>query len=77
LVEACKAIITSNDWTIVRNEWTGIITHSKIYMVLYGTWPNGKCRYTEFSFYQDFDWRNYQNTLQYNAIGSMYKVECE
>lgn len=72
-----KAKITSNDWTIVRNEWTGIILSRKIYMVLYGVWPDGKCRYTEFSFFQDYDGRNYQNTLKYNAIGGMYRIECE
>jgi hypothetical protein len=46
-------------------------------MVLYGTWPNGICRYTEFSFFEEYDGSKYSSYLQYNAIGDMYRVECE
>jgi len=72
-----KCIITSYDWYITRNEWTSIITGRSLDVVLYGTWPDGSCRYAEFGVWQSYDGSRYSSVMQYNGIGSMYDCVCE
>ncbi len=72
-----KAKIISKDWEVVKNKVTGAVLHRKIYMSLYGVWPNGKCKAVEFGFLQDFDGVKFSSKLQYNSIGDMTQVECE
>jgi len=45
--------------------------------VLYGTWPDGSCRYAVFGVWQSYDGSRYSGVMQYNGIGSMYDCECE
>lgn len=72
-----KAIINSYDWYITRNEWTSIITGRSLEVTLLGTWPDGSCRYAEFSVWQSYDGARYSSVMQYNGIGSMYDCVCE
>lgn len=72
-----KAIINSYDWYIDRNQYTGIILGRSIDVTLLGKWPDGTCRYAEFSIYQQHDGVKYSSVMLYNGIGSMYDCECE
>ena len=72
-----KAVITSPDWYITRNEWTSIITGRSLEVTLLGKWPDGSCRFAEFSVWQSYDGSRYSNVMIYNGIGSMYDAECE
>lgn len=72
-----KAVITSYDWYISRNEWTSIIKGRSLEVTLLGKWPDGSCRYAEFSVWQSYDGSRYSDVMQYNGIGSMYDAECE
>ena len=72
-----KAIINSYDWYITRNEWTSIITGRSLEVTLLGSWPDGSCRYAEFSVWQSYDGARYSSVMQYNGIGSMYDCVCE
>jgi hypothetical protein len=72
-----KAIITSPDWYITRNEWTSIITGRSLEVTLLGKWPDGSCRFAEFSVWQSYDGSKYSGVMQYNGIGSMYDCICE
>lgn len=73
-----KAKIVSTDWEIEKDEFTGAILCRKIYMKLYGVWPNGECKAVDFGFRQDYKGAGqYSSTLQYNSIGDMRKIECE
>jgi hypothetical protein len=72
-----KAKIVSKDWEVVKNEITGAVLKRKIYMSLYGVWPNGKCKSVGFGFFQDYDGNKFSSNLQYNSIGDMKQVECE
>lgn len=72
-----KVKIVSKDWEVVKNELTGVVLHRKIYMNLYGVWPDGKCKAVGFGFLQDYDGNKFSSTLQYNSIGDMQQVECE
>ena len=72
-----KAVITSYDWYISRNEWTSIITGRSLDVTLLGKWPDGSCRYAEFGVWQSYDGSKYSDVMQYNGIGSMYDAECE
>ena len=72
-----KAVITSPDWYISRNEWTSIIKGRSLEVTLLGKWPDGSCRFAEFSVWQSYDGSRYSNVMIYNGIGSMYDCECE
>jgi hypothetical protein len=72
-----KAIINSYDWYISRNEWTSIIKGRSLEVTLLGKWPDGSCRYAEFSVWQSYDGSRYSDVMQYNGIGSMYDCVCE
>lgn len=73
-----KAIIISDDWEIVKNQYTSEIIERKIYMLLYGEWPDGKCKVVDFGFKQDYaGGGKYTDKLQYNGIGSMKLIICE
>jgi hypothetical protein len=72
-----KAVITSYDWYIDRNQYTGIILGRSLEVTLLGSWPDGTCRYAEFSVYQQYDGVKYSGVMVYNGIGSMYDCECE
>ena len=72
-----KAVINSYDWYISRNEWTSIIKGRSLEVTLLGKWPDGSCRFAEFSVWQSYDGSRYSDVMQYNGIGSMYDSECE
>lgn len=72
-----KAVITGYDWYIDRNQYTGIILGRSLDVTLLGSWPDGTCRYAEFSVYQQYDGVKYSGVMVYNGIGSMYDCECE
>lgn len=73
-----KAIILSEDWVTETNEYTGVIVCRKLYMMLYGVWPDGKCKAVYFGFRQDYNGGGkYSKTLQYHSIGDMNDIECE
>jgi len=73
-----KAKIVSTDWEIEKNEYTSEIICRKIYMKLYGVWPEGKCEAVDFGFKQDYiGGGKYGNSLIYNGIGDMTSVVCE
>jgi hypothetical protein len=56
---------------------TGAVLYRKIYMSLYGVWPNGKCKSVGFGFIQDYDGIKFSSKLKYNSIGEMKQVVCE
>lgn len=72
-----KTKIVSKDWEVVKNELTGAVLYRKIFMSLYGVWPDGKCKAVGFGFIQNFDGIKFSSKLQYNSIGDMNQVECE
>jgi hypothetical protein len=73
-----KAKIVSTNWEIEKNEYTSEIICRKIYMKLYGVWPEGKCEAVDFGFKQDYigDGK-YSDSLIYNGIGDMTSIICE
>ena len=71
-----KAKITSGDWVTIRDKWTNIITGRELYLVLYGVWPDGKCKKLEVSIWQDFNGYQYSNEITV-SIGAMWLIECE
>lgn len=72
-----KAKITSTDWYIVKNEYTGAILSRTIQMTLYGVWPDGKCQSCTFSFVEDYAGGGAYGKLQYSGIGDMELLICE
>ncbi len=72
-----KATITSYDWYTKRNEFTGIILGRTLSATMLGTWPDGSCKYTEFSVWQGYDGSRYSNVMEYYGIGGMWECECE
>jgi len=73
-----KATILSDDWVIEKNEYTDNIVCRKLYMMLYGVWPDGKCKAVYFGFRQDYSGGGkYSKSLQYHSIGDMTEIECD
>lgn len=73
-----KAVILSEDWVTETNEYTGAIVCRKLYMMLYGVWPDGKCKAVYFGFRQDYNGGGkYSKTLQYHSIGDMTAIDCD
>lgn len=49
-----KAIITSNDWGIIRRKYTGAITGRILEAACVAKWPDGHCTYQYFNFEQAY-----------------------
>ncbi|MFH1320328.1 MAG: hypothetical protein ABII90_06730 [Bacteroidota bacterium] len=69
-----KAIITSWDWSILRDFNTGIISGRLIDATLIAKWPDGHCTYREFKILQKFGGISY--TEDFSRYSSTYPVEC-
>lgn len=73
-----KAKIISTAWDIRKNQYTSEIISRHISVLLYGVWPDGKCKSVDFGFYQDYaGGGNYTKNLLYGGIGVMNRVDCE
>jgi hypothetical protein len=72
-----KAKIESTDWGIIKNEYTGNIIKRRIDMVLYGAWPDGKCKMVSFGFEEEYSGGGNYGSLKYTGIGDMTQVICE
>lgn len=73
-----KAIITSSNWTIKKNELTGVILYRYISVV--GTCKNadGTCFTQEFTFRQDYTGGgNYEGIPKYNSYGGKREIGCD
>ncbi len=73
-----KAIITSSNWTVKKNELTGVILYR--YVSVIGTCKNadGKCFYQEFTFRQDYSGGgNYESAAKYNSYGGKKDIDCD
>lgn len=71
-----KVIITAPEWTIYRNEYTGIITKRNIEFAAVYTDEDGRCFYETFYFAQDHDGSAYQKTLYYDGLSGRWQINC-
>ena len=73
-----KAIITSSNWTVRKNELTGAIINRTLGAVCVTKDPDGKCFYQEFSFSQDYTGSgNYSGTVKYYSYGGKREIGCD
>ncbi|MBL7700842.1 MAG: hypothetical protein JNM14_01210 [Ferruginibacter sp.] len=73
-----KAIITSSNWTIKKNDLTGVILYR--YISVTGTCKNvdGICFTQEFTFRQDYTGGgNYESAPKYNSYGGKREIGCD
>ncbi len=62
-----RVVVTDNEWTPVRNEYSGVLTGRAITTVTAMKLENGGCRRETQSWMQDYDGRNY-TTLHLNGF---------
>ena len=70
-----KAIITSSDWLIVKNNLTGIPLRRLLTATVAST-REGKCIMQSFDFAQEFDGTGYTGKLYLYSVGSQDKIPC-
>lgn len=73
--EGKVARIVESDWTIVRNETTGIILSRSIDGIIAFT-KNGKCQYQVFGFAQNYDGSKFQDGIYLMSEGSSKDLNC-
>lgn len=67
--------IISKDWIIVKHEYTGVPL--KRYMTAaIGSTNEGKCKYQEFDFVQDYNGSSYQKTIYLSGVGKHAEIHC-
>lgn len=69
-------IITDRDWSIIRNNLTGIQTGRRIQGVIAMKHPDGLCRYQYATFDQAYNGTDYQNTVMSSVVGDNNKIAC-
>lgn len=73
-----KAIITSANWTIEKNQLTGTILYRYVGVVGITKAPDGKCFYQEFTFRQDYSGGgSYESAVKYNSYGGKREIGCD
>lgn len=71
-----KAIIISDDWTIIRHSLTNKILSRTLSGKLLAKWPDGHCTYQTFSFNEEYDGTNYVGKMKLGTIGGQYQCDC-
>jgi hypothetical protein len=74
--KAIRAVITTKDWVIIRNEITGIITHRTIEGAVAVTTTDGPCRYYIMRFAQDYNGKTYGKT-RWDSHDDGTDIDCE
>ena len=72
-----KALITSENWTIVKNSLTGAILYRYIAGVCTTKSAEGKCYYQEFTFRQEYAGGGYSSNLTYGSYGGKQELGCD
>lgn len=73
--EGKVARIVESDWTIERNQTTGIILRHSIDGIIAFT-KDGKCKYQVFGFAQDYDGTKFQDGIYQLSEGSSKEINC-
>lgn len=71
-----KAVIVDSDWSIHRNQYTGIIEYRSILAAIGMKKPDGNCRVFWLSFKQDYNGKSYGKT-QHLGVGDSMDLPCE
>jgi hypothetical protein len=75
---ATKAILLSDDWTILRNEITGIVTGRRRHAVIVYKGTNGKCYLTSnFFIHQEYVGNAFINTKSIYVLMGSQEMLCE
>ncbi len=72
-----KALITSENWTTVKNSLTGAILYRDIAGVCTTKSADGKCYYQEFTFRQEYTGNGFSNALTYGSYGGKQELGCD
>lgn len=73
-----KVVITSSEWTVVKNDLTGAILYRFLGAVGAGPDPDGKCYYQEFTFKQDYTGAGkFESTIRFNSYGGKRELGCD
>jgi hypothetical protein len=72
-----KIVVTSSEWTVVRNSATGIILGRYREGAACAKWPDGHCTFQYFDFWQDEQGGGYSNSVQYYAVGDQFTCNCD
>lgn len=66
----------NNDWQIIRNPLTGVVTGRKISGIVTMKHPDGRCRFQYVGYRQDHDGAEFMN-LHMTGVGPIYDLKCD
>ena len=69
-----KAIITSEEWSVLRDFNTGSISGRIIDAAVIARWPDGHCTFREFKIKQEYDGKGYSKEV--SRYSSTYPAAC-
>jgi hypothetical protein len=71
-----KVKISSTDWYIITNEYTGVILGRSLDAYCLATWPDGHCTAQVFSFRQQYNGSGYSKAFICDGTGKQEDVDC-
>lgn len=72
-----RVVITSTDWAVQRNEWTGIIVSRVIDAWVAYERIDGTCRIENCGFKQDYQGNNKYGPTYWNGVGDNEEISCK
>lgn len=77
VVEVTRVVITSTDWSVKRNEFTGIILSRHISAAIAYTRIDGTCRYEDAGFAQEHQGGGKYGPTYWNGVGDNVELSCK
>lgn len=77
VVEVTRVVITGSDWTVQRNEWTGIILSRTIDASVAYKRIDGQCRFEDAGFKQDSQGGGKWGPTYWNGVGDNDEIACK
>ena len=71
-----RVVIINNDWSIVRNKYTGIILYRWIDAAVGGKTKDGTCKYFNVGIKQEYTGAGYGKS-KWNGVGGSYDIKCK
>jgi hypothetical protein len=72
-----EVILTSRDWTVLRNELSGQIIGRIMEIAAVGTWPSGNCQYKYYDIFQNYIGNDFKGDIMIRSVGAGYDIPCK
>lgn len=72
-----RVIISGEDWTVQKNQYTGITLGRTISAWALAKWPDGHCTYQDFSFYEEYVGTTFSGKVTWHGTGDQTSCDCQ